>query len=177
MILYHGSRISSIEHLRPFSANHEKPYVYLTHSKVLAAIYACNPMNRPNGFFTYWWNKEGILCYDEYFANQLESIYSGKKGYVYTCEGILPQLDRMPWVYLSEKSISVSGCTVIPDIYKQLLQYEQEGQLIIRRYKDASPKQREIWENVVKQSLANTDITTSSGREYCDFIKAHFKNL
>lgn len=177
MILYHGSKTANIECLRPFASNHGKPYVYLTHSKILAAIYAHNPLTRPNGFFTYWWSKDGTLCYDEYFADQLETIYAGQTGYVYECAGDYPQMEPMPWVYLSEETVPVANCIEIPDIYELLLQYEQEGLLKVQRWHEVSVKQREVWENVVKRSLAKTDITTPTGKEYCAYIRAHFPNL
>lgn len=177
MILYHGSKVPNIKSLRPFSSNHDKPYVYLTHSKVLAAIYAHNPLTRPNGFFSYWWGKDGMLYYDEYFENQLETIYSGKTGYVYECEGDCRQMEKMPWVYLSEDSVSVSNCVEISDIYEQLLQYEQEKLLTVRRWNEVSDKQKEVWENVVRRSLATTDLTTPTGMEYYLYVKAHFKNI
>lgn len=177
MILYHGSAVSHIENLRPFLSNHDKPYVYLTHSKVLATIYAHNPLTRPNGFFSYWWRADGVLCYDEYFENQLETIYADQKGYVYECEGEYPQMERMPWVYLAKENVHVSNCIEIPNIYEQLLRFEQEGILKVQRWCDVSVKQREVWENVVKRSLAKTDLTTPLGAEYYEYIKAHFENI
>lgn len=177
MILYHGSNVPNIECLRPFSSNHGKPYVYLTHSKVLATIYACNPLTRPNGFFTYWWGKNGILYYDEYFDNQLETIYSGKTGFVYECEGQYIQMEKMPWVYLSEEKVPVVNAIEISNIYEQLLQYEQEGLLKIQRWNTVSAKQREIWENVVKRSLESKDLTTPLGAEYYNFVRTHFRNI
>lgn len=177
MILYHGSNVPDIERLRPNFSNHDKPYVYLTHSPVLAAIYAHNPLTRPNGFFSYWWGKDGILRYDEYFENQLETIYAGQKGYVYQCEGVYPKLEKMPWVYLSETEVAVTDCLEVPDLYELLLHYEQEGQLLVNRWLQVSEKQREVWENVVRRSLAKTDLTTPIGQEYAAYIKAHFPNI
>lgn len=176
MTLFHGSSVAGIRELRPGLSNHGKPYVYLTHSPVLAAIYAHNPLTRPNGFFSYWWGKDGTLCYDEYFENQLEVIYSGQRGYVYTCQGEFPQLEKMPWVYLSESPVDVTEVSEIPDLYAQLLQYEQESLLRVRRWHEASEKQREIWENVVRRSLQGTDVTTESGREYAAFVRKYFPN-
>lgn len=177
MILYHGSSIPNIEVLDPLLANDEKKSVFLTHSKVLATIYSHNPLTRPNGFFSYWWSKDGKLYYDEYFENQLEAIYAGQKGYVYECEGEYPQMERMPWVYLSEGKVPVVNCIEIPNIYEQLLRYEQEGLLTVQRWSEVSPKQREVWGNVVKRSLANVDLTTPLGAEYYEYVKTHFKNM
>ena len=177
MALYHGSKVPHIKSLRPFSSNHDKPYVYLTCSKVLATIYAHNPLTRPNGFFSYWWSKDGRLYYDEYFENQLENIYAGQTGYVYECEGKYPQMEKMPWVFLSEENVPVTNCVEIPNIYEKLLQYEREGILKVQRWHEVSVKQREVWEKVVKRSLAKTDLTTPMGMEYLEYIKKHFKNI
>lgn len=177
MKLYHGSATPDIAILRPFASNHDKPYVYLSHSEVLATIYAHNPLTRPNGFFTYWWRKDGILCYDEYFQNQLEEIYAGQTGYVYECEGQFPQLERMPWVYLSQEEVPVLRCRKIPDLYQQLLQYEKEGLLFVQRYDRVSEKQREVWANVVRRSLQQTDLSTPEGMEYAAYVRAHFPSI
>lgn len=177
MILYHGSSFAGIESLRPFASNHEKPYVYLTQSQVLATVYAHNPLTRPNGFFSYWWRKDGVLCYDEYFENQLEEIYSGQQGFVYVCEGDFPHLEKMPWVYLAEENVPVQRRIDVPDIYQQLLQYETDGLLKVQRWHEVSDRQKEIWENVVRNSLTHIDLASPDGAEYYAYVKAHFKNI
>lgn len=177
MILYHGSSTAGIDKLLPFTSNDQKPYVYLTHSEVLAAIYSHNPLTRPNGYFTYWWGKDGKLYYDEYFENQTKEIYSGQKGFVYECAGDYPRMDKMPWVYLSEEPVQVVKCTEIPDIYEKLLCYEREGLLTINRWHEASEKQREIWVNVVRRSLEKKDLSTPLAQEYYYFVKKHFNEI
>lgn len=174
MVLYHGSSVPGIKELRPISYGEGDALTYLTHSRVLAAIYAHNPMTRPNGYFTYWFDRDGRLYYDEYFENQTEILYSGQRGFVYECDGEFPQMEKMPWVYLSKTPVPVKKCEEIPDIYKQLLSYEVEGSLTIRRWSDASQGQRDIWEGVVRRSLAATDLATPLGREYFDFIRTYF---
>ena len=177
MILYHGSSIPDIDALHPGMAQGDHPCVYLTHSKVLATIYAHNPLTRPNGFFTYWWSKDGQLFYDEYFENQLEEIYSGQTGYVYECEGNFPAMDKMPWVYLAEHPVPILARTQIPDLYTQLLQYEQDGLLTVRRWHQVSQKQKDLWKNVVRNSLMKTDRSAPLGMEYEAYIKTHFQNI
>ncbi len=177
MILYHGSSIPGIRELRPMSYDGGEALAYLTHNRVLATIYAHNPMTRPNGYFTYWFDRDGRLYYDEYFENQTEILYSGQRGFVYECDGEFPQMEKMPWVYLAKAPVPVKKCEEIPDIYQRLLACESEGSLTIRRWCDASLKQREIWERVVRRSLENTDPATPLGREYHEFIRSHFANI
>lgn len=176
MTYYHGSSIGGIEALRPFVSNHDRPYVYLTHSQVLAAIYAHNPMNRPGGWFTYYWSRDGQLHYDEYFDNQTEEIYAGQTGFVYTCEGEFEALEKMPWVYLSENEVPVTRVIQIPDLYAQLLQYEQEGSLVIHRWKDQSPAWKENRRKIVEESLA-CQRPDAADREYRAYVSRHFPGL
>ena len=86
-------------------------------------------------------------------------------------------MEKMPWVYLSGEKVPVVRCTQIPDLHEQLLRYEREGLLKVRRWEEASDKQREIWENVVRRHLAQTDLTTPQGVEYARYIRAHFPNI
>lgn len=177
MTLYHGSKIGGIEALRPFMSNHGRPYVYLTNSQVLAAIYAANPMERPNGWFPYWWSKDGKLHYDEYYSGQLEEIYRGRTGYVYTCQGDYPVLEKMPWVYLSEGEAPVCECRVIPDLYEQLLKFEAEGRLTIRRWAEHPPERRAAFLRVIKQSLQDHEPSSPHAEEYRNFVYARFPEL
>lgn len=177
MILYHGSSTGGIEALKPFVSNHENPYVYLTNSQVLATLYAANPMKRPNGWFPYWWDRGEQLVYDEYYEHQLEEIYRGKTGYVYTCQGEYPTLPKMPWVYLSETDVPVIHCQVIPDLYEQLLQYEAEGRLVIRRWEQRTPAGRAGILKVVSDSLRDHEAHTHQAEEYRCFVYARFPEL
>lgn len=177
MELYHGSSVPGIDVLHPFVSNHEKPYVYLTHSEVLAAIYAHNPMHRPNGWFPYWWGKDGALYYDEYFENQLEEIYAGHEGYVYQCRGNYPRLEKMPWFSLSEDPVPVTECRRIPDLYRQLLQYEEEGRLVVRRWQSFCPEQLALFRRVIADSLNRTPMDSPHRAEYEAYIRKHFPEL
>lgn len=177
MDYYHGSSIPGIKALQPFVSNHERPYVYLTDSEVLAAIYAHNPMHRPNGWFSYCWGKDGTLYYDEYFENQLEEIYRGQQGYVYKCQGEFPRMEKMFWVYLSESAVPVADCREIPDLYRQLLRYEQEGRLVIRRWHTRTVAQKARIREIVADSLKKTPLDSPFRLEYEAYIKAHFPGL
>lgn len=139
MKLFHGSMTGGIQDLNPALSNHGRPYVYLTDSEALAVVYSHNPMTRPNGWFTYCW-RSGKLHYDEYFPNALEEIYRGHSGYIYTCQGDFPAMEKMPWVYLSEVPVPVIGERHIPDVCEELLRLEREGELVINRYETMSDR-------------------------------------
>lgn len=154
MQLYHGSPTGGIAELRPAPSNHGKPYVYLTDCPTLAQLYAHNPIERPGGFFPYWFDKAGTLHYDEYFPDQTRRMYAGHSGWVYTADvADIPRLDKMPWVYLAEDHVPVNGAQFVPDLYAALLDAEAAGRLVLHRYEDIPEAQRERHLQVVRRSL------------------------
>lgn len=178
MKLYHGSPSPDITALRPALSNHGKPYAYLTDDPALAVLYAHNPLTPPDGYFPYFYNKEGKLCYDEYFPDAL-SLYQGYGGYVYTVENDtpLPRLERMPWVYLSESAVPVSECRHIENLYDELLRLEQSGQLIINRFGDLSEKRLQGIYQMLRREAEKEQLAEHPEREYAQFYQAHFPFL
>ena len=176
MVLYHGSPTGGITALRPALSNHGKPYVYLTHSEPLALLYAHNPLPPPQGWFPYFW-RDGVLHYDEYFPGALTEIYGGQSGWVYTCEGEWPALEKMPWVYLSEEVVPVAAARHVPDLLAALLERERMGELVIHRYEDIPESQREVDRRVVARSAEGLASGDPSVREYLDFIRTHMPGV
>lgn len=173
MTLYHGSSTSGITALRPAPSNHDKPYVYLTDNPTLTLLYAHNPIKRPGGFFPYWFDKSGLLHYDEYFPDQTRRLYQGHSGWVYSVEAAeLPQLDRMPWVYLSEVDVPVTHAEFIPELYAALLTAEKAGLLVLHRYENTPEAQREIHRKIVRMSLEGHDED-----DYVRFLRDYMPEL
>lgn len=173
MLLYHGSPIKGLTELRPFPSNHDQPYVYLTPCPTLALLYAHNPIERPGGFFPYYFSKDGQLHYDEYFPNQLRVMYQGHSGCIYAAdEDAFPTLEKMPWVYLANRPVTVTACRFIPDLYGALLDAEQDGRLILHRYESLPGPQQEIHRRIVRQSLEGHDEDA-----YVRFIREHMPEV
>lgn len=177
MTLFHGSATGGITQLRPFVSNHGKAYVYLCDSEALATLYAHNALPRPNGWFPYWFNKDGQLGYDEYFPGQLEAFYQGQSGYVYTAEAELPRLDKMPWVHLSESPVDVAACRYIPDLLEELLSLEARGRLIIRRHETLPERMVETIRLMVLKEIKEKDLRSHPEDAYAQFIHAHYPEL
>ena len=180
MKLYHGSPNGSIDVLKPQQSNHEKEYVYFITHEVLAVLYAYNPIERPGGFYTYSFGNNGEVYYNEFFEGQLEKIYSGKSGYVYSINNDdynLKKLEKMPWVYLSEKTIKVEKPLFISDIYKEVLRLEKQGKIIVNRYETLSNEQREKYRNVVIKDIEMKDLKNRMDNSYSKFLHEHFPDL
>ena len=180
MKLYHGSNIGNIDVLNPVLSNRGKPYVYLTDNKVLATLYAHNPIERPGGFFTYRFDKEGRLHYDEYFDNQLEVMYGRIGGYIYTIdrnEEELSKLEKMSWVYISEGEVKPDMVEYVEDIYQAMLQYEKNGDIIVHRYCDMDEATKEKWLNVVRRDIEDKELQERPESSYARFLHKHFPDL
>lgn len=173
MLLYHGSSTGGIITLRPGLSNHDKPYVYLTDCAVLALLYAYNPIARPGGFFPYYFDKAGLLHYEEYFPDQTRKLYAGHGGWVYTAEADgLSRLEKMSWVYLSEADVPITDATFIPDIYTALIEAEAAGRLILHRYENTSEEQRRVNRRVVQKSLEG-----HADDDYVRFLQEHMPEI
>lgn len=173
MILYHGSDVPALTHLKPFSWAGETPCAFLCSISALALIYAHNPMQRPGGFFTYWVDKTGQLHYDEYFPDQTRLLYQGHGGWVYTAEiDDLIQHEKMPWVYMSEEPVPLAQAEYFPDLYEALLQAEKDGRLKLHRYEGLTEQQHETRRGIVRESLQ-----THGEDDYRRFIRAHMPEV
>lgn len=173
MKLYHGSDVPNLHELKPFASNHDKPYAYLSTSDALALLYAHNAIKRPGGFFPYWFDKEGLLHYDEYFPDQTRLLYQGQAGWVYTAEADgLTQLEKMPWVYVAEESVQVAKAEYFPDLYEALLQADRDGRLKLHRYESLTEQQHEKRRCIVRESLK-----THGEDDYRCFIREHMPEI
>lgn len=177
MKLYHGSPIPGITTLHPRLSNHGKPYVYLTDCPALAVIYAHNPLPPPEGYFPYLFDKEGQLCYEEYFPNALD-LYKGFRGYVYTAEAEgLNQLEKMPWVYLSQEPVAVTGCRFIPDLYEELLALNEAGGLKLIRFGDLTEQKLQGIYGMLRREAQRENLKDHPESAYAQFYQAHFPFL
>lgn len=177
MKFYHGSAIAGIRSLIPHESNHGKPYVYLTKNPTLALLYSHNPMTRPNGFFTYCWDSNWNLRYDEYFPDALKELYRGKQGYVYQCEGEFKALEHSPWIYVSETPVAVTGVDFYSDLYTELLKREASGEIQICRYSDASEEKRAGISKLMRREIEKYDMQNNRDAEYAQFVHRYFPEL
>lgn len=84
MKLYHGSNTGGIRVLEPRLADHGKPYIYLTANEAVAAIYLCNPLEKPYYWFPYGFQKgTDVPVYHELYPNALREVSEGVSGYIY----------------------------------------------------------------------------------------------
>lgn len=145
MTLYHGSSVADICNLEPRSKLHgsqNEEVVYLSGSIPYALVYIWDSKktNYSRKHVTCAL-KEGIVHYEEMFPEQLKAFYEGVSGYLY-CVECTDAMKRMPKthedMFYSTSPVKVEKTIFIPDVYKEILCYEQEGLFRIFRFNDAT---------------------------------------
>ncbi len=168
---YHGTSIPNIKILEPRSHCHRtaqstvaKPctekVLYLTTNIPYALVYIWD--HEKTGTHAKWVTcgiQDGVVFYEEQFPNQLQAFYQGVSGYLYGVEedvsekrshisiSSTPNREEM---YVSYSSLPVRYVSHISDVYEELLRYEKEGVLQIRRFTDQSQDvQAELTQRIV----------------------------
>ena len=140
MRLYHGSRTAGIRVLEPRQADHERPYIYLTTSPLVAALYLTNTVESPYYWFPYGFDKTGRVLYHELYPDAFREAAAGKAGYIYTVNtDIVPEtairpFPQNPFARLGAIPMAVDGCLPIRDAYSWLLAQEAAGNFFLCRF-------------------------------------------
>lgn len=187
---YHASKTGNINILKPSISNHKKEYVYFSDKRENILIYVSNPIekycrennfnykDKYNWFAPYGFNKDGILCYEEYYPNLLYESYYGVSGYIYHVKSNneIKPLKDIRNVYVSENPVPVDKIEYIDNVYNELLKEETNGKIKIIRYKDLTEdRKKQIKEIITKDYLENiNDLPTKYFYEnHFDFLKEY----
>ena len=174
---YHGSPIGGIEVLRPNETTFKKfrkdgeAHVFLSSNKAHATLYAAKCYNYHYGF-----DKDtGLPKYFEPYEGCVKDYYAGKSGYLYTLEereSIVP-LEGIKYAFHTKESVRVKSVEFIQDVYEKLLEYEENGEIIIVQYKDLPERLREKNHKWITELLEEEEIFSSS-EEYPNYLKTRF---
>lgn len=180
MQFFHGSNTGGINILEPRLADHERPYIYLTTNKIVAAFYMVNAVERPYYWFPYYINKDGIPVYDELYPNALQEESRGIEGFIYEVEASAEQYlphSQIPWVKLGTCQIPVTHCEHIPDAWDWFSRGEAERRLIIRRYETFDKKELDLYSSLIIVYLNKSNMITTPDSSYARFIKQKFPQV
>ena len=155
---YHCSPIHGLKKLEPQKPRHfDKPsLVYMTTLLPMALMYGIH-----NFEYTYGYTKDGRIYYEEYFPDALQILYAGKNASLYLCRPEVTDATQIPNEVVSQLEVEIVDEVYIPDVMQALLEQEQQGNLIIRRYGELSPRMLE-WifraeqEEIRKRNLLHT---------------------
>ena len=91
--------------------------------------------------------------YYERFPNQLEVLYSNRRGYLYVIDSERDLINTKGRTWESDKDKAVDRCEVIADVYEAILEEERKGNVVIHRYQDIDPVEQKMHANHIKEHL------------------------
>lgn len=136
MVYYHCSPTAGLTLLQPRKpAAFDKPSkVYLTTLPSMALMYSIR-----NYEYTYGYDKDGQICFVEYFPNALEILYRGRQASLYLCAPEHVEPTQIPNEAVCKIAVPVVKEIHIPDACEALLDLERTGDLLIHRFEKLSP--------------------------------------
>ena len=170
-MLYHGSYLGGLSVIAANSRSHTtgKPVAYFTESRAYALV-CCRPPEE--NFVTAGIRQDGKLHYFERFPDQLNVMYDGKVGYLYSVEqsGTMTPASK-PQAYESETDVPVRSCERVKNVYAALQELRKET-MILHRYEEIDPEEQKQNAIALREAYLN-DPTC----RYRAFLIEHFKDL
>ena len=175
MILYHGSNTQNIDVLKPNLADHDRPYVYMSTSEVVAAFYLCNAVQRPYYWFPYGFDKDtGVPVYHEIYPNALKEVAEGVSGSIYMVEceeqDVLP-FKNIPVARLATQPMKVLKEIKVDNAYELLMDYVAQGKMKVSRFEDKTEKAIANWHGMVLSYIKEKDMIETPDCSYALFVK------
>ena len=169
-MLYHGSIYGGLQQIKANAKSHTSGgyAAYFTSDRCYALV-CCR--DKQNNFVTMGLRPDGKQHYYERFPEQLKTLYSGRRGYLYTPASPDGLTNTKGNTWESESDVPVWHCEIIEDVYAEILKEEANGNLIIHRYAEIDPAEQKMHANYIKEHI------DEQGEEMRQFFLAHFSGL
>lgn len=170
MIYYHCSPTAGLTLLRPQKPkSFDKPAnVYLTTLLPMALMYSVR-----NYEYTYGYNKDGQIHFDEYFPHALEILYRGKQASLYFCDPEHVESTAIPHEAVSKAAVPIIRETHVPDACEALLEQERAGNLLIHRYETLSPAMLDWIKQVQTDEILQGNLLHARSPK-ADYYRIHY---
>lgn len=156
MLYYHGSNTQGLSELK---CGGRDSVVYLTHSRAYALLYI---RNRDLDYVTCGFQEDGIPAYEEWFPGQLELMYRGQAGYLYSCGGaehFMP--GRARGITVSPVPVAVRGCEYIADVYEELERELAAGRMRLLNFGSLLPERKQLMHDGMVRLLRELDLSAA----------------
>ena len=147
-MLYHVSPESGLKTIQPHTSTHKKAYVYAVENMVTGLLFG---VKMDDFDFIISTDESGVPCVYECYPDAFRKVYQGKFCSVYTVDDSGFQRGMTSWSpeLVCEKEVEVINELVIDDLYKQLLEEEQNGHLNIFRYTFSDEYRKKIASHIL----------------------------
>lgn len=169
-MLYHGSCIPGLRVIKANSKSHStgKLVAYFSEDRCYALV-CCRSMTE--NYVTMGVAADDKQHYIEYFPNQLETLYKGRQGYIYSLAFTDGMTRGKRHAWECEHDVPVSQCECIADVYSEILREEALGHVVIHRYSEVAPAKQKDYANYIRDHLAD------EGADMENFYRLHFSSL
>lgn len=169
-MLYHGTCTPGLDTIKANAKSHStgRPVAYFSEDRCYALI-CCRSKNE--NFVTMGVGADEKQHYFERFPNQLEVLYQGKTGYLYSPESTDGLIRTRGHTWESEFDVPVARCEMIPDVYREILREEANGNIVIHRYSEIDPSEQKMHANHFRDHILD------EGNDMAKFYYTHFSSL
>lgn len=169
-MLFHGSNIGGLQIIKANSKSHAtgESVAYFTEDRCYALV-CCR--SHENNFVTMGLKSDGKQHYYERFPEQLKTLYSGKRGYLYFLVTTDGMVNTKGHTWESKTDVPIHQCEVIEDIYFEILKEEANGNIIIHRYSEIDQAEQKMHANYIKEHIED------EGEKMKHFSISHFSSL
>lgn len=170
MIYYHCSPTAGLTLLHPQKPEaFDKPAkVYLTTLLPMALMYGVR-----NFEYTYGYDKNGQICFEEYFPHALEILYRGRRASLYRCAPSCVELTEIPHEAVCADAVPVIEEIPIPDVYDALLEQERSGALLIHRFETLSPAMLDWIKKAETEEILQSNLLHTPGPK-ADYYRTYY---
>lgn len=153
MKLYHGSFFPGLTVIRANAVSHAtgRQVAYFTDSYASALIYCRRP---EENFVTAGIRPDGKQHYFERFPRQLETLYQGLSGHIYSVPDESGFTHVRDAIWEREEDVPVSAEETVPDVYAALLSEIGKGTLVLHRYGDIDPEEQRMMTQYFREHIA-----------------------
>ena len=155
-ILYHVSPIGNLTTLSPRVSTHGKPYVYATKSLAVALLFGSDRSHGDfDGIYGGGTANKPIPYFYEAYEGSFQRRFEGCSCYIYevSADTFEEGLTSYKAEVISKVEVPVLKCTKVDDLYKKLLQLNEEGQFELKLYKKDNPKYVTMINDHIKDRL------------------------
>lgn len=173
MKYYHGTPVGGLTVLQPSVTKYfGKPMqVCMTSLRAMALLYLID-----NFEYTYGYDRNGRIYYEEYYPDSLEKLYRGKSGYLYECEAGEYQTTKIPNEYVSNHAVRFISCAYIPDAYEAIMDAVQKGEIDLVPYAQMSEGTRRMVHDWYAREILEKELWKTPG-SYAAYLKTNYPEI
>ena len=177
MKLYHVSKVPNIQVLQPKKSTHGIPYVYATSNLEFALLFGSSKSY--GDFDGVYGTKNGKPFFYEAYPNALNRRFENEVCYIYEVDSSTFEKGQTSFgaEVVSEKPVKVLSCSIVDDLYSNLLSLIEGGKIDYKSYRKDDLEYVEMINAHIKDRLVNFKILQNKDSMTYKFCKEKFPSI